>query len=133
MTSGQICSELELTYALGRPAEAPRVIPAAPVLQNLQALTASMSFQDSAPQQRNLTPSPTASTVDNVSNAGFEGDLFVNPSSTPSTDSAHDEENTIIRNKTRLVVRGYSQEEGIDFEESFASVAQMEAIRIFLA
>nr|GEU34835.1 retrovirus-related Pol polyprotein from transposon TNT 1-94 [Tanacetum cinerariifolium] len=34
---------------------------------------------------------------------------------------------------SRLVVRGYRQEEGIDFEESFASVARMEAIRIFLA
>ncbi|GJY74876.1 retrovirus-related pol polyprotein from transposon TNT 1-94 [Tanacetum coccineum] len=45
----------------------------------------------------------------------------------------HDKENTVIRNKTRLVVRGYRQEEGIDFEESFASVSKMEAIRIFLA
>nr|GEU53242.1 retrotransposon protein, putative, unclassified [Tanacetum cinerariifolium] len=45
----------------------------------------------------------------------------------------HDEENTVIRNKTRLVVRGYRQEEGINFEESFAPVARMEAIRIFLA
>nr|GEU98410.1 retrotransposon protein, putative, Ty1-copia subclass [Tanacetum cinerariifolium] len=45
----------------------------------------------------------------------------------------HDEEQTIIQNKSRLVVRGYRQEEGIDFEESFASVAIMEAIRIFLA
>nr|GFD14338.1 retrovirus-related Pol polyprotein from transposon TNT 1-94 [Tanacetum cinerariifolium] len=45
----------------------------------------------------------------------------------------HDEENTVIRNKTRLVVRGYRQEEGTDFEESFAPVARMEAIRIFLA
>nr|GEU96243.1 hypothetical protein [Tanacetum cinerariifolium] len=43
----------------------------------------------------------------------------------------HDEEQTVIRNKSRLVVRGYRQEEGIDFEESFASVARMEAIRIF--
>nr|GEW45987.1 retrovirus-related Pol polyprotein from transposon TNT 1-94 [Tanacetum cinerariifolium] len=43
----------------------------------------------------------------------------------------------IIRNicvlHSRLVVRGYLQEEGIDFEESFALVARMEAIRIFLA
>ncbi|GJZ57474.1 retrovirus-related pol polyprotein from transposon TNT 1-94 [Tanacetum coccineum] len=31
----------------------------------------------------------------------------------------HDEENTVIRNKTRLVVRGYRQEEGLDFKESF--------------
>ncbi|GKC98167.1 putative ribonuclease H-like domain-containing protein [Tanacetum coccineum] len=45
----------------------------------------------------------------------------------------HDKENMIIRNKTRLVVRGYHQEEGIDFEESFASVARIKAIRIFLA
>nr|GEW80087.1 retrovirus-related Pol polyprotein from transposon TNT 1-94 [Tanacetum cinerariifolium] len=45
----------------------------------------------------------------------------------------HDEENTIIRNKTRLLVRGYHQEEGIDFEESFTPVARMEPIRIFLA
>ncbi|GKD39416.1 retrovirus-related pol polyprotein from transposon TNT 1-94 [Tanacetum coccineum] len=45
----------------------------------------------------------------------------------------HDEENMIIRNQTRLVVRGYRQEEGIDFEESFAPVLRMEAIRIFLA
>nr|GEW34990.1 putative ribonuclease H-like domain-containing protein [Tanacetum cinerariifolium] len=272
MTSGQISSELELTYAPstitpqipskhdldilfeplhneylgGQPTEAPRAIPAAPVLQNLQAPTASMSFQDYEPvpknssntlvyshnvdvtsqqhaqQQRNLTSSPTASAADNVPNAGFEGDLFVNPFGTPSTESVdhpleqvigepsrpvltrnqlktdgdmciytltvsilepktvkealtdpawiesmqevlhqfirldvwelvpsrdgikpltlkwlfknkHDEENTVMRNKTRLVIRGYRQEEGIDFEESFAPVARMEAIRIFLA
>nr|GFA79506.1 hypothetical protein [Tanacetum cinerariifolium] len=45
----------------------------------------------------------------------------------------HDEEQTVIKNKSRLVVRGYRQEEGIDFEESFAPMARMEAIRIFLA
>nr|GEV81940.1 hypothetical protein [Tanacetum cinerariifolium] len=45
----------------------------------------------------------------------------------------HDEEQTVIRNKFRLVVRGYRQEEGLDFEESFASVTRMEVIRIFLA
>nr|GEY62842.1 retrovirus-related Pol polyprotein from transposon TNT 1-94 [Tanacetum cinerariifolium] len=37
------------------------------------------------------------------------------------------------RMDSRLIVRGYRQEEGIDFEESFAPVARMEAIRIFLA
>nr|GEX59256.1 retrovirus-related Pol polyprotein from transposon TNT 1-94 [Tanacetum cinerariifolium] len=51
MTSGQISSELKLTYA------------------------------------PNLTPSPTASAADNVPNAGFEGELFVNPFGTPSTES----------------------------------------------
>nr|GEZ47828.1 retrovirus-related Pol polyprotein from transposon TNT 1-94 [Tanacetum cinerariifolium] len=45
----------------------------------------------------------------------------------------HDEEQTVIRNESRLVVRGYRQEEGIDFEESFPLVVRMEAIRIFLA
>nr|GEW37603.1 retrovirus-related Pol polyprotein from transposon TNT 1-94 [Tanacetum cinerariifolium] len=45
----------------------------------------------------------------------------------------HDKEQTVIRNKSRLVVRGYRQEEGIDFKESFALVARMKAIRIFLA
>nr|GEX70473.1 hypothetical protein [Tanacetum cinerariifolium] len=278
MTSGQISSELELSYAPSlitpqRPSErdldilfeplhneylggqqsaVPRVIPAAPVpvVQNLQASIASMSFQDSAPvptnssntlvsshnvdtpsqqhaqQQRNLTPSPTASVANNVSNAVFKGDLFVNPFATPSAESAvsstqyvdpsnmhtfyqpypydyqwtkdhpleqvigepsqpvltrnqlktdgdmyiyaltvsimelktvkealidpawiesmqeelhqfirldHDKENTVIHNKTCLVVRGYRQEEGIEFKESFAPVARMEAIKIFLA
>nr|GEU60600.1 hypothetical protein [Tanacetum cinerariifolium] len=167
--------------------KAPRAIPVAPVIQNLQAPTAFMSLQDSAPvptyysntpisshnvdgpspqhaqQQRNHTPSPTAYVADNVPNAAFEGDLFVNlltplplkqvigePSRpvlelVPSPDSIkpltlkwlfknkHDEENTVILKKTRLVVRGYRQEEGINFEESFAPVARMEAIRIFLA
>nr|GEU89805.1 hypothetical protein [Tanacetum cinerariifolium] len=260
-------------YLGGRPLEAPRAIHAAHVVQNLQAPTAPMSFQDSTPvptnssntlvsslnvdatslqhtqQQRNLTLSPTASVADNVPNAVFEGYLFVNPFGTPSTESVvsytqyvdpsnihtfyqpypydyqwtkdhplkqvirepsrpvltrnqlktdgdmciyaltvslielksvkealtdpawiesmqeelhqfirldvwelvpspdgikpltlkwlfknkHDEENAVIRNKTRLVVRGYRQKEGIDFEEFFASVARMEAIRIFLA
>nr|GEU48400.1 hypothetical protein [Tanacetum cinerariifolium] len=236
-------------YLGGRPSDAPRTIHVAPVVHNLQAPTASMSFQDSAPQQRNLTPSPTASAADNVLNAVFEGYLFVNPFGTLSTESVvsstqyvdpsnmhtfyqpyphnyqwtkdhpleqvigepsrpvltrnqlktdgdmciyaltvsiikpktvkealtdpawidsmqeelhqfirldvlelvpspdsikpltlkwlfknkHDEENTVIRNKTRLVVRGYRQEEGINFEESFTPVARMEAIRIFLA
>nr|GFA28114.1 hypothetical protein [Tanacetum cinerariifolium] len=107
MTSGKISSELELTYA-----PSTRAIPATPVELNLQAPTASMSVQDSAPvptnssntpvssynvdatsqqhaqQQRNLTPSPTASAAKNVPNAGFEGDLFVNPFGTPSTESA---------------------------------------------
>nr|GEU74932.1 hypothetical protein [Tanacetum cinerariifolium] len=44
-----------------------------------------------------------------------------------------DENQTVIRNKARLVVKGYAQEEGIDFEEAFALVARLEAVRIFIA
>ncbi|GKA58965.1 retrovirus-related pol polyprotein from transposon TNT 1-94 [Tanacetum coccineum] len=44
-----------------------------------------------------------------------------------------DEMGGILKNKARLVARGYRQEEGIDFEESFAPVARLDAIRIFLA
>nr|GEX04802.1 retrovirus-related Pol polyprotein from transposon TNT 1-94 [Tanacetum cinerariifolium] len=44
-----------------------------------------------------------------------------------------DELGGILKNKARLVARGYRQEERIDFEESFALVARLEAIRIFLA
>ncbi|GJU43481.1 retrovirus-related pol polyprotein from transposon TNT 1-94 [Tanacetum coccineum] len=43
------------------------------------------------------------------------------------------QDQTIIRNKARLVAKGYAQEEGIDFEESFAPVARLEAVRIFVA
>nr|GEW90856.1 uncharacterized mitochondrial protein AtMg00810-like [Tanacetum cinerariifolium] len=104
MAFEQNCSRPELQ-------KAPRVIPAAHVSQNLQAPTASMSLQDFAPvptnssntpvsshnadttlqqhaqEQRNLISSPTASAADNVSNVGFDGELFVNPFGTPSTES----------------------------------------------
>ena len=43
------------------------------------------------------------------------------------------EEGQILRNKTRLVAKEYNQKFGIDFEESFAPVARLEAIRILLS
>ncbi|GKA86779.1 retrovirus-related pol polyprotein from transposon TNT 1-94 [Tanacetum coccineum] len=42
-------------------------------------------------------------------------------------------ENTVIRNKSCLVAKGYGQEKGIGFEESFASVARLKVVRIFMA
>ncbi|GJS59359.1 retrovirus-related pol polyprotein from transposon TNT 1-94, partial [Tanacetum coccineum] len=44
-----------------------------------------------------------------------------------------DEDQTVIRNKAWLVAKGYAQEEGIDFEESFAPVARLKAVRLFVA
>nr|GEV31039.1 retrovirus-related Pol polyprotein from transposon TNT 1-94 [Tanacetum cinerariifolium] len=44
-----------------------------------------------------------------------------------------DEDQTVIHNKARLVANGYAQEEGIDFEESFAPVVRLEAVQIFIA
>ncbi|GKA57794.1 putative reverse transcriptase domain-containing protein [Tanacetum coccineum] len=44
-----------------------------------------------------------------------------------------DEHGTIIKNKARLVAQGYRQEEGVDYDEVFAPVARIEAVRLFLA
>jgi hypothetical protein len=43
------------------------------------------------------------------------------------------EKSEVVRNKSRLVAQGYSQKEGIEYEETFAPIARLEAIRILLA
>nr|GEY03532.1 copia protein [Tanacetum cinerariifolium] len=168
MTSGQISSGLDLPYAPstittqqpsegeldllfksmyddfigGQLSATQRTVPAAQAQQDVDELN---SQQQHAQQQRNQAHFQSETIADNVPNAMFDGNTFVNPFANPSTynispltlkwlfKNKHDEKQTIIRNKSRLVVRGYRQEEGIDFEESFPLVAMMEAIRIFLA
>nr|GFA27271.1 retrovirus-related Pol polyprotein from transposon TNT 1-94 [Tanacetum cinerariifolium] len=66
---------------------------------------------------------------DPPSEASSSGDI----SSTESPYVKLDEYGDVLKNKARLVAKGYRQEEGIDFEESFAPVARIEAIRIFIA
>nr|GEU49559.1 copia protein [Tanacetum cinerariifolium] len=44
-----------------------------------------------------------------------------------------DETRIVIKNKARLVAQGYNQQEGVDYDETFAPVVRLEAIRIFLA
>ncbi|GKE68051.1 retrovirus-related pol polyprotein from transposon TNT 1-94, partial [Tanacetum coccineum] len=44
-----------------------------------------------------------------------------------------DEESTVIHNKAHLVAKGYIQQEGINFKGSFAPVAQLEVVRLFIA
>ncbi|GKA48700.1 retrovirus-related pol polyprotein from transposon TNT 1-94 [Tanacetum coccineum] len=51
----------------------------------------------------------------------------------PSRSVKTDEFGGVLKNKARLVAQGFRQEEGIDFEESFAPVARIKAIRIFIA
>nr|GEZ05244.1 integrase, catalytic region, zinc finger, CCHC-type, peptidase aspartic, catalytic [Tanacetum cinerariifolium] len=85
--------------------------------------------QQHAQQQGNQAYLQSETVADNVPNAMFDGNTFVNPFANTSTSAA---ESSSFQN-SRLVVRGYRQEEGIDFKESFASVARMEAIKIFLA
>ncbi|GJY02818.1 retrovirus-related pol polyprotein from transposon TNT 1-94 [Tanacetum coccineum] len=168
-------------YIGGQLSIATRTTPAAQASQVLQTPTTSITIADTAltptsssyQQQNNQASFQPETVADNVPNAMFDGNTFVNTFATPSTSAdessssqyvdpsnmhtldvwvlvpppdnikpltlkwlfknKHDEENTVIQNKTRLVMRGYRQEEGIDFEESFALVARMETIRIFLA
>nr|XP_004488902.1 uncharacterized protein LOC101501116 [Cicer arietinum] len=44
-----------------------------------------------------------------------------------------DENDIVVRNKARLVAQGYNQEKGIDFDETFSSIARLEAIHLLLA
>ena len=44
-----------------------------------------------------------------------------------------DEDGIVTRNKARLVAQGFTQLEGLDYDENFAPVARLEAIRLFLA
>jgi hypothetical protein len=56
---------------------------------------------------------------------GFLGDPYGCP--------RQDEHGIVVKNKARLVTKGYSQVEGLDYGETFTPVARLEAIRILLA
>ena len=43
------------------------------------------------------------------------------------------ENGNIVKNKDRLVAKGYNQEEGVDFDETYAPVARLEVVRLLLA
>nr|GEZ32039.1 retrovirus-related Pol polyprotein from transposon TNT 1-94 [Tanacetum cinerariifolium] len=135
-------------YIGGQPSATARTVSPAQEPQVRQTSTASTTIADTAPNLTNSSSHAiniplTLQDVDEFnSNDMVDGNTFVNPFANPSTSATkstsshnnkHDEEQTVIQNKSRLVVRWYHQEEGIDFEESFAPVARMEAVRIFLA
>ncbi|GJZ80900.1 retrovirus-related pol polyprotein from transposon TNT 1-94 [Tanacetum coccineum] len=128
--------------------------PAVSVLVNLADTPSSTTIDQDAPSPSHL-PSSSAfqslslhtgvvadSTLmeDNpfapVDNHPFINVFSLEPSSEASTSRdliKLDEYGDVLKNKARLVAKGYRQEEGIDFEESFALVARIEAIRIFIA
>nr|GEY08747.1 retrovirus-related Pol polyprotein from transposon TNT 1-94 [Tanacetum cinerariifolium] len=143
-------------YFGGQPSSTTRTIPPAQEPQVRQSSTASTTIADNVPIPTNSSSLVTnilssLQVVDELNpNAMIDGNMFVNPFATSSSNAAdtsssmdvwvlvlapdnispltlkwifknkHDEEKTVIRNKSRLVVRGYRQEEGLDFEESFA-------------
>nr|GEV68648.1 hypothetical protein [Tanacetum cinerariifolium] len=83
--------------------------------------------QQHAQQQRNLTPSLTASVVDNVPNAVFEGDLFVNPFATPSTESVVSSTQYVDPSNMYTFYQPYLH----DYQ--WTKDPRMEATRIFLS
>nr|GFB21474.1 retrovirus-related Pol polyprotein from transposon TNT 1-94 [Tanacetum cinerariifolium] len=79
-------------------------------------------------QQQNTTP-PTSTTV-----AAIDRPLCKNVINMKWLwKSKRYEENTVIRNKACLVAKGYNQQEGINFEESFAPIARLEVVWLFVA
>ncbi|GKG26134.1 retrovirus-related pol polyprotein from transposon TNT 1-94, partial [Tanacetum coccineum] len=58
---------------------------------------------------------------------------YYNPTHGLAEANNNDEDPTVMLNEARLVAKGYAQEEGIDFEESFAPVARLEEVWIFVA
>nr|GEV52920.1 hypothetical protein [Tanacetum cinerariifolium] len=131
--------------------------PAVSVLVNIASIPSSTTIDQDAPSPNH---SPSSSALQSLSLqqsvvsestimednplTPVDNDPFINvfaskPSSKASSSGDWiykvklDEYGNAMKNKARLVAKGYQQEEGIDFEESFASVAHIEAIRIFIS
>nr|GEU99656.1 retrovirus-related Pol polyprotein from transposon TNT 1-94 [Tanacetum cinerariifolium] len=97
------------------------------------ALQSPCSHHDVAAGSTSIEDNPLAP----VDNDPFVNVFALEPSSEASSSEdiykiKLDEYGDVLKNKARLVAKGYRQEEGIDFEESFAPVAHIEAIRIFI-
>ncbi|GJR97699.1 putative ribonuclease H-like domain-containing protein [Tanacetum coccineum] len=87
----------------------------------------------------NASPIPTTRIHKDHPKEQITGDPLSAPQTRKMTKSAQeyamkrDERGIVVRNKVRLVAQGYTQEEGIDYDEVFAPIARIEAIRLFLA
>ncbi|GJU56900.1 putative ribonuclease H-like domain-containing protein [Tanacetum coccineum] len=83
------------------------------------------------------TTLPSTTSVNTGSEPVNTGSFDTDDSPMPELEIFHknkrDKRGVVVRNKARLVAQGYTQEEGIDYDEVFAPVARIEAIRLFLA
>ncbi|GJR59185.1 retrovirus-related pol polyprotein from transposon TNT 1-94 [Tanacetum coccineum] len=106
-------------------------------VNNSSSPTNNSKQQDTPPTTNNpsstkaTTPTTNVNDEENNDNQAkdtqFHQDEFINPLCTP------DKDQTVIRNKALLIAKGCAQEKGIDFKESFAPVALLEVVRIFVA
>nr|GEV62981.1 hypothetical protein [Tanacetum cinerariifolium] len=104
------------------------------------SLTNNSNQQDTQPTSEPSTPTYVHAEKNNDNQAEEEhlqDNEFTNPFCTlvqeVNESSSHNIDQTVIRNKAWLVANGYAQEEGINFEESFAPVARLEPVWIFIA
>ncbi|GKB21798.1 retrovirus-related pol polyprotein from transposon TNT 1-94, partial [Tanacetum coccineum] len=112
-------------------AVAPRAVVLAnsPVSTSIDLDALSTSIPSTQEQEHSLT----------ISQGFEESPKTLNFHDDPLNESPHEEllrkgiMHSVLKNKTRLVAQGFKQEEGIDFEESFAPVSRIEVIRIFIA
>ncbi|GJR60871.1 retrovirus-related pol polyprotein from transposon TNT 1-94 [Tanacetum coccineum] len=81
--------------------------------------------------QETQSPVISEGVEEQLQQAPFDDDPFLDILTSEPIEQ--DEFGGVLENKARLIANGYRQEEGIDFEESFTLVAQIEAIRIFVA
>ncbi|GJS51658.1 ribonuclease H-like domain-containing protein, partial [Tanacetum coccineum] len=95
-------------------------------------------FEQFSPFKNAFTLLPI-SNVTPMDDTGIFGNAYDNEDMGADADlnnletTINDERGIVVRNRERLVAQGYTQEEGIDYDEVFAPVARIEAIRLFLA
>ncbi|GJS98937.1 putative ribonuclease H-like domain-containing protein [Tanacetum coccineum] len=87
----------------------------------------------SAPQTRRMTKNVTAHEEPKKVTQALTDLSWIEAMQDELLRNKKDNKGIMVRNKARLVAQGYTQEEGIDYDEVFAPVARIEAIRLFLA